>query len=327
METNSLTSKVLNRLGSIFLGRPESLGMGPDFYFDVGDRIQPTQAEIGKCEVVGRKIGTNVFRLNQTYSVGPKVSAVFALLIFGGTCLLGTIKASGDAWKSHEAKAQASALTDATSALGTADLAHCSAALSDINDLAASSKKVADMSPAEVALNGFMSTCLNNSAIAVDPIVKGQPFHYHARKYDAAAFAVANAKSCGTYLADFNAMTAQSDWRLSTDADAMALRNFALGCQNQGFIQSNSSDAMAEHPVFSVRKYNPVDYMFPTSAKCNAVLPDVNALFANAGWRNPAAGDNQTISSFANTCVNYGYLKVAVQNPDGTESLSTTGKP
>lgn len=163
METISLTSKVLHRLGSLFIGTPESLGMPADFYTDVGDREQPLQNDIRKREVMGAKLLTNVFRLAQTYRVGPVISALCFIVIFGLSAVSVQVTKWGTsiktAYTAHETKVAQQEQTAAIQALGDVNAANCAAQADAIQALYDAHKPIQDWSGSEHALMSFSSNC------------------------------------------------------------------------------------------------------------------------------------------------------------------------
>ena len=252
METISLTSKVLHRLGSFFIGTPESLRMDPDFYFDMGDRIQPEQRAIRDKEVLRGKIGTNVYRLSQTYRVGPIVSVAAFVVILGLSFLSGVVTKSAEGvkskWEQHVAAVTQQNQADAAQAMGNSDQTTCAAQLDAINNLSSEQKAGKDLSDQERVLSNFTGGCVNQGFIAGASPGKGQAMHYHARKFTDASLGVVGPQTCTARLADFNALTATENWRYSVDADAAALNAFRSNCEIRGFI--HAADSSGQHPIY-----------------------------------------------------------------------------
>lgn len=249
METISLTSKVLHRLGSLFIGTPHSLGEMPDdFYFDIGDRVQPMPQDIRKREVLGKKLLTNFYRLDQTYRLGPIVSTMCFVAVLGLSLLSGSLIAKGKAaladYHAHEVTVAAEKQADATKALGAINLANCTAQVDAVNDLSKSGKTGKDWSPDERALVNFAGNCMSSEFLAAG----GNPVQYHVRKFSQATLGVASQQTCSARLADFNALTAKDGWRMSVDSDDTALNSFLSSCQLQGFV--HTADMNADHPTY-----------------------------------------------------------------------------
>lgn len=243
METISLTSKVLHRLGSFFIGTPHSLGEMPDdFYFDIGDRVQPMPQDIRKREVLGRKLLTNFYRLDQTYRLGPIVSTMCFVAVLGLSLVSGSLIAKGKVvladYQAHEVTVAAEKQADAMKALGAINAANCSAQVDAIN--AASTTSATDK-----ALLNFASNCQSSGFLASG----GNPLHYHARKFTTESLGQVSQSNCQAHLADFNALTAKDNWQSSLDSDDSTLNMFRSNCEVRGFI--HTSEPMAPHPVYN----------------------------------------------------------------------------
>jgi hypothetical protein len=241
MESISLTSKILHRVGSLGGQSPKALGMPADFYWENGDREHNREADVRSQKFLRRAIYRCFFALEHIYVRGPKCSmaaAVFCLLFT--TLTIAPLKKLDDWMTTHEAKvkaqeqkelqaAQAQALTE----LGPVDLAHCSARLDDFNGLDADASKWSD---SDKTMGAFRTQCLSGNAISADNVKQGQPAHYHARKYDPQTFAVVNGQTCSAHLTEINTMASQPGWNASLDADDVALNRFASNCLGGGWM-------------------------------------------------------------------------------------------
>lgn len=249
MEHISLTSKILHRLGSIFIGTPHSLGEMPDdFYFDIGDRVQPMPQDIRKREVLGKKILTNFYRLDQTYRLGPIVSTMCFVAILALSLVSVSLIAGGKAalaeYHDHEVKVAVEKQADATKALGAINLQNCTAQVDSINDLSKSGKTGKDWSPDERALVNYASNCVGAQFLAAG----GNPVQYHVRRFSQTTLGVPSQQTCSARLADINALTAKDGWRMSVDSDDTALNSFLSSCQLQGFVRT--ADMNTDHPIY-----------------------------------------------------------------------------
>lgn len=249
MEPISLTSKVLHRLGSFVIGTPESLAMDEDFYFDVGDRVQPMPQDIRKRDVLADKIMTNVYRLGLTYRIGPILSGMCFVAVLALSAVSVTLTDWGKGIKTsydqHVTAVAQEKQADATKALGDITQANCAAQVDDINAFSKQKKPGKEWSPDQTALMNFAGNCAAQEFLAMS----GNPVQYHARKFSTAALGVVGQQTCSARLADFNALTAKNNWRYSIDPDDSALGAFMTNCQLRGFI--HTADMNAPHPTFN----------------------------------------------------------------------------
>ncbi|WP_233842270.1 hypothetical protein [Dyella sp. 2HG41-7] len=249
METISLTSKVLHRLGSIFVGTPESLGMDADFYFDMGDRVQPLPQDIRKRDVLADKLMTNVYRLSLTNRLGLVLSGLCFAVVLGLSLVSVQLTKWGmdikTKYEAHEVKVEAQHKADAIKALGDITQANCASHLSDINDLSSNQKPIKDWSDDDHALMNFTQNCVAQEFVAASTTL---PVQYHVRKFSQTSLGVVGPQTCQAHVADFNALTAKDHWRYSIDPDDIALGSFLSSCQLRGFIRT--ADMNAPHPVY-----------------------------------------------------------------------------
>jgi hypothetical protein len=328
LETPSFTSKVLHRLGCRKGESPAALGMPSDFYLENGDRKKDRKADVRSKAFIRRTLVTGIFGYYLGQARGPKwfvYMAVFCLAV--STVGLWGAKEVHDHYVTAANNAHVKAQTEAAAeqakalaALGPVDLAHCSKHMDDFNGLDADPQKWGDD---DKTMGAFRNQCVSAELIGSD---KGNPPQYHARKYDKTSLATINAQACAAHLADINTMAGQPGWQNNMDPDVMALRMFALNCTNSGLIHARDGQALADHAVFSVRKYTDASLMFATSATCNAALNDMNAVVGKPGWRDAGSNDAKALASYSSMCVLNGFLK-ATPGANDTETLSSTGKP
>lgn len=98
--STSLTSKALDFLGRFFIASPESLGEPIDFYWEKGDRIVPTLAQMQTRKVQGKRLRTDAFRRALTLRVAMISSFVVFAVCCAGYLAIGGFKAANAAIQS-----------------------------------------------------------------------------------------------------------------------------------------------------------------------------------------------------------------------------------